>query len=107
MSDAPAYEDLKTQADTINEAFEREFKRFERFVGDRMDPDFVDNLLKELQPEGYSLSHAEGQLCELNELRVRFIGERRLQPRRRLAALSMLRSADWQGSICCSLRKYN
>src|ERR1700682_22953 len=76
MSDAPAYEDLKTQADTINEAFEREFERFERFVGDRLDPDFVARLLKELQSAGYSLKDAENDLRELNDLRVRFMGKK-------------------------------
>ena len=76
MSDAAEYEDLKTQANTINEAFEREFKRCERFVGDRFDPDFVANLLKELQREGYSLKGAEDHLRELNDLRVRFMGKK-------------------------------
>lgn len=76
MSDAPQYRDLKTQADQINEAFGREFQRFERFVGDRADSGLVARLIKDLQSEGYSLNQAEAQLRELADLRVRFTGKK-------------------------------
>src|SRR3981189_1914266 len=41
MPQGVEYDDLKIQADSIYEAFEREFKRFERFVGERADSGFL------------------------------------------------------------------
>jgi phenylalanyl-tRNA synthetase alpha chain len=76
MPTGVSFEDLKAQADTINEAFGREFKRFERFVGDRQDANFLSNLLQELVNENYSLKDAETHLRELNELRVRYMGKK-------------------------------
>jgi len=76
MSDAPTYAQLTTKADAINESFEREFKRFERFFGDRLDSEFVPRLIRQLQVEGYSLADVDADLKALNELRVKFIGKK-------------------------------
>ncbi|HEV7373770.1 MAG TPA: phenylalanine--tRNA ligase subunit alpha [Pyrinomonadaceae bacterium] len=76
MPEGVKYEELKTQADAINEAFGREFKRFERFVGDRMDANRVTNLFSHLQGEGYSLKDAEVDLQELSNLRTRYMGKK-------------------------------
>jgi phenylalanyl-tRNA synthetase alpha chain len=76
MPEGVKYEELITQADAIYEAFEREFKRFERFFGDRMDANRVTNLLTELQSEGYSLKDAEADLQELSNLRTRYMGKK-------------------------------
>jgi phenylalanyl-tRNA synthetase alpha chain len=76
MPEGVKYEELKTQADAIYEAFGREFKRFERFAGDRMDASRVTNLLSDLQSEGYSLKDAEADLQELSNLRTRYMGKK-------------------------------
>jgi phenylalanyl-tRNA synthetase alpha chain len=76
MPEGVEYGDLISQADAINEAFEREFKRFDRFVGDRLDPDFLSRLQRELQGEGYSLKDAEVELRELSDLRIRYTGKK-------------------------------
>jgi phenylalanyl-tRNA synthetase alpha chain len=76
MPEGVKYEELKTQADAIYEAFEREFKRFERFAGDRMDANRITNLLDDLQSEGYSLKDAEADLQELSNLRTRYMGKK-------------------------------
>src|SRR5882672_9069928 len=76
MPDGVTYEELKSKADRIIEAFGREFKRFERFVGDRQDGYFVQNLLKELKREQFSLADAEGLSRELSDLRTRFTGKK-------------------------------
>jgi phenylalanyl-tRNA synthetase alpha chain len=75
MPDGLTYEELKTQADEINEAFGREFKRFERFVGNRLDVSFLPNLIRNLRNEN-SLADADGLLGELDELRIRFTGKK-------------------------------
>ena len=76
MPDGVTYEELISEADRIFEAFEREFKRFERFVGDRQDTDFVQNLLRELERESFSLRDAEKFSRELSDLRTRFTGKK-------------------------------
>jgi phenylalanyl-tRNA synthetase alpha chain len=76
MADAVTFEDLKSGADRIFEAFGREFKRFERFVGDSQDVFFVQNLIKELERDRFSLVDAETLLRELSELRTRFTGKK-------------------------------
>src|SRR3989442_15754374 len=76
MPEGVEYEDLITQADAIHEAFGREFKRFDRFVGDGLDPDSGSRLQRELESEGYSLTDAETQLRELNDLRIRYLGKK-------------------------------
>lgn len=76
MPEGVKYEELKTQADAIYEAFEREFKRFEHFVGDRMDANRVTNLLSDLQAKGYSLKDAQTDLQELSNLRTRYMGKK-------------------------------
>src|SRR5882724_3021498 len=76
MADGVRYEELKSEADRIFEAFEREFKRFERFVGDRQDAHFLQNLLKELERENFSLPDAEILSRELGDLRTRFTGKK-------------------------------
>src|SRR2546421_7804055 len=76
MPEGVKYEELKTQADTIYEAFEREFKRFEHFVGDRMNANRVTNLLSDLQAKGYSLRDAQTDLQELSNLRTRYMGKK-------------------------------
>src|SRR5437867_2040489 len=76
MLDGVKYEELKSEADRIFEAFRREFKRFERFVGDRQDADFVQNILRELERENFSLSDAEILSRELSDLRTRFTGKK-------------------------------
>jgi hypothetical protein len=76
MPDEVSYEELKSKADRIFEAFEQEFKRFERFVGDRQDALFVQNLLKELERQNFSLSDAEILSGELSDLRTRLVGKK-------------------------------
>jgi len=76
MPEGVEYEVLKTQADVIYEAFGREFKRFDRFVGDRQDSGFVSRLQRELQNEAFSLKDVEAQLRELNDLRIRYTGKK-------------------------------
>jgi len=76
MPEGVEYEDLIIEAKAINEAFGREFKRFDRFVGDGLDPDFRSRLQRELESEGYSLTDAETQLRELNDLRIRYLGKK-------------------------------
>ncbi|HEV2884589.1 MAG TPA: hypothetical protein VGW36_07005, partial [Pyrinomonadaceae bacterium] len=76
MPEGVSFQTLKAEADTINEAFGREFKRFDRFVGDRQDGNFVSELLKKLVDENYSPINARGDLHELEELRVRYMGKK-------------------------------
>ncbi len=75
MPEGLTYEELKTHADSINEAFGREFKRFERFVGDRQNVSFLPNLIRDLRNENSS-ADAESFLRELGELRIRFTGKK-------------------------------
>lgn len=76
MADGVTFEELRSGADRIFEAFGREFKRFERFVGDINDPFFVQNTLKELEREKFSLTNSEALSRELSELRTRFTGKK-------------------------------
>jgi phenylalanyl-tRNA synthetase alpha chain len=76
MADGVTFEELRSGADRIFEAFGREFKRFERFVGDIHDPFFVQNTLKELEREKFSLTNSEALSRELSELRTRFTGKK-------------------------------
>jgi len=76
MADGTTFEDLKTQANAINEAFGQQFKRFEHFVGDPLDVNFLPDLISKLERENYSLKDAETDLRQLSELRVRFIGKK-------------------------------
>lgn len=76
MPEGVEYDSLIAQASAIHEAFEREFKRFDRFVGDRQDSDFLSRLKKSLQGEGYSLKDAEAKLGELGDLRIRYTGKK-------------------------------
>ncbi len=76
MADGVTFEELRSGADRIFEAFGREFKRFERFAGDNQDPFFVQNTIKELEREKFSLTDSEGLSRELSELRTRFTGKK-------------------------------
>src|SRR6266566_1761745 len=76
MPDGTTFEDLKTQANAINEAFGQQFKRFKHFVGDPLDVNFLPHLISKLERENYSLRDAETDLRQLSELRVRFIGKK-------------------------------
>jgi len=76
MADAVTFEELKSGADRIFEAFGREFKRFERFVGDNQDAFFVQNTIKELERDKFSLTDSEALSRELSDLRTRFTGKK-------------------------------
>jgi len=76
MADGVTFEELRSGADRIFEAFGREFKRFERFVGDNQDAFFVQNTIKELEREKFSLADSESLSRELGDLRTRFTGKK-------------------------------
>jgi len=76
MADAVTFEELKSGADRIFEAFGREFKRFERFVGDNQDAFFVQATIKELERDKFSLADSESLSRELSDLRTRFTGKK-------------------------------
>ncbi len=76
MPDSVTYEELKSEADSIFEAFGREFERFERFVGDRQDAQFLQNILHQLERENLTLQEAKTLSLELNDLRTRFTGKK-------------------------------
>ena len=76
MADAVTFEELKSGADRIFEAFGREFKRFERFVGDNQDAFFVQATMKELERDKFSLADSESLSRELSDLRTRFTGKK-------------------------------
>src|SRR5260370_29022379 len=76
MPETVTFEELKIEADKVIEAFSREFKRFERFVGDRQDADFLPGLVRQLQNENYSAKDTESESRALNDLRVRYTGKK-------------------------------
>ena len=76
MADAVTFEGLKSGADRIFEAFGREFKRFERFVGDNQDAFFVQATIKELERDKFSLADSQSLSRELSDLRTRFTGKK-------------------------------
>ena len=76
MADGVTFEELRSGADRIFEAFGQEFKRFERFVGDNQDAFFVQNTIKELERDKFSLADSEALSRELNDLRTRFTGKK-------------------------------
>ena len=76
MADAVTFEELKSGADRIFEAFGREFKRFERFVGDNQDAFFAQDIIKEPERDKFSLADSESLSRELSDLRTRFTGKK-------------------------------
>src|SRR6266550_1990004 len=76
MPETVTFEELKIQADKVIEAFGREFKPFERFVGERQDAAFLSRLVSQLQEENYSVKDAESESRALNDLRVRYTGKK-------------------------------
>ncbi|HKB67485.1 MAG TPA: phenylalanine--tRNA ligase subunit alpha [Pyrinomonadaceae bacterium] len=76
MADGVTFEELRSGADRIFEAFGREFKRFERFVGDNQDAFFVQDSIKELERDKFSLADSEALSRELSDLRTRFTGKK-------------------------------
>jgi len=76
MSETVTFEQLKIEADKVFEAFEREFKPFERFVVDRLDAQALPSLIEQLQRQGYSLSEGKNSLTELADLKNRFTGKK-------------------------------
>lgn len=76
MADGVTFEELRSGADRIFEAFGREFKRFERFVGDNQDAFFVQDTIKELERDKFSLADSEALSRELSDLRTRFTGKK-------------------------------
>jgi phenylalanyl-tRNA synthetase alpha chain len=76
MSGVVAYKDLRIEADRIFGAFEQDFKRFERFVVDRQDPDSMDKVLERLSTERYSAVDAKTDLQELVDLRNKYTAKK-------------------------------
>jgi len=99
MPDGTTFEDLKTQANAINEAFGQQFKRFDRFVGDRLDVNFLPDLIRNLRRENYSLKDAEADLRELSELRVRFMGKKSewVAAKKQIGKIADAEQRSWAG----------
>ncbi len=76
MSGVVTYEDLRIEADRIFVAFEQEFKRFERFVVDRQDPDSMARVLEQLNSERYSTVDAKTDLQKLVDLRNKYTAKK-------------------------------
>ena len=76
MPEAITYEDLKIEADRVYESFGEEFKRFERFVIDRQDPNSFAVLLEQLRRAGYSNADAKSDLGELAVLGARYTSKK-------------------------------
>jgi phenylalanyl-tRNA synthetase alpha chain len=76
MPEAVSYAIVRDQLASIFEAFEREFKRFERFAVDRFYAESVPNLVQQVQEEGLSLGEAQAELSELATLKTKFLGKR-------------------------------
>src|SRR5436853_458214 len=70
MADGTTFEDLKTQANAINEAFGQQFKRFKHFVGDPLDVNFLPHLISKLERENYSLKDAETDFYNFDALNI-------------------------------------
>jgi phenylalanyl-tRNA synthetase alpha chain len=76
MSGVITYKDLRIEADRIFGAFEQDFKRFERFVVDRQDPDSMAKVLERLSTERYSTVDAKTDLQELVDLRNKYTAKK-------------------------------
>jgi phenylalanyl-tRNA synthetase alpha chain len=76
MPDGVEYEDLIRQASTVYEAFERDFERFNYFVLEPTDPNFIKNLQDNWRDEVSVLKKAEAARRDLRELNTRYTGKK-------------------------------
>jgi len=76
MPEVVTYEDLKVEADKVYEAFNQEFKRFERFVVDRFYAESLPTLIQQLKNEGYSVANAKSDLSDLAALGTKYTAKK-------------------------------
>jgi phenylalanyl-tRNA synthetase alpha chain len=93
------FEELKIEADTVHAAFMHEFKPFERFVVDQLDPEALPDLTRRLQNEKFSLSETEKTLNQLAQLKSNYIGKKSdwSVAKKRIGKIADVQERAWAG----------
>ena len=93
------FEELKIEADTVHAAFMHEFKPFERFVVDQLDPEALPDLTRRLQNEKFSLSETEKTLNQLAQLKSNYTGKKSdwSVAKKRIGKIADVQERAWAG----------